>query len=234
MVNLISENNHVILPIVFGALYSNSKSHWNRQIHNLVFVALKIFMDLNPPFFEEVREMYKQQKMQERQRQVNREEAWTALRQTVLEQCGGDTSKAPKNLLEPIPPMDIGDTSIETDDDYSFMQQAAAGQPGIEGDEQMSMEGPSMDEGQMAAMGIGGQDQYDRQQHMDEGLDDQHGEMHQFPGRPGGGPPGSGQGGQAGQHFRRKSVLPGGEELFSALAAHRSLDDVVPANNPQR
>jgi serine/threonine-protein phosphatase 2A regulatory subunit B' len=35
VVNLISENVHVILPIVFGALYSNSKSHWNRQIHNL-------------------------------------------------------------------------------------------------------------------------------------------------------------------------------------------------------
>ena len=213
--NLISENNHIILPIVFGALYSNSKSHWNRQIHNLVFVALKIFMDLNPPFFEEVRESYKQQKLQERQRQSNREEAWSALRESVLERCGGDTSKMPSNFNQPIPPMDIGDTStIDGDDDYSFMQQTANGQAGLmEGDEQMSMEGPSMDEGQMAAMGIGGQEQYgQQQQHMDEGQDDQHGDMHQFPGRPGGGVP---QGGQRIDHTRRKSTVPMSQELLS-------------------
>lgn len=217
MVNLISENNHVILPIVFGALYSNSKSHWNRQIHNLVFVALKIFMDLNPPFFEEVRESYKQQKLQERQRQINRDEAWLALRENVLERCGGDVSKAPKNLMQPIPPMDIGDVSIDGDDDYSFMQQAAAGQAGLmEGDDQMSMEGPSMDEGQMAAMGISGQGQYGHQQQMDDGQDDQHGDMHQFPGRVNG-PQGNLS------HQRRKSTLPMGEDLrnqYVSLSSH--------------
>ena len=200
---------------MFGALYSNSKSHWNRQIHNLVFVALKIFMDLNPPFFEEVRESYRQQKLQERQRQINRDEAWLALRESVLERCGGDASKAPSNLMQPIPPMDIGDTSvIDTDDDYSFMQQAAAGQAGVmEGDEQMSMEGPSMDEGQMAAMGIGGQGQYQQQQQqhdMDDGQDDQHGDMHQFPGRPGA----SGNGGGSGAHVRRKSVIPISQDVM--------------------
>ena len=38
VVNLIGENITTILPLVFGALYSNSKSHWNRQIHNLYVV----------------------------------------------------------------------------------------------------------------------------------------------------------------------------------------------------
>lgn len=209
VVNLISENNHVILPIVFGALYSNSKSHWNRQIHNLVFTALKIFMDLNPQFFDECTANYKQQRLQERQRQVNRDEAWQHLRETILDSTT-DRSKLPANFDAPIPPIEVADISL-MDDEYS-----------IEGDEQMSMEGPSMDEAQLAAMGTGvggidvnsqggehGQGANGGHQHMGEHTDE-HGELHQFPQRGGvgpGAPPGAGTPGR-GEHVRRKSVIP--------------------------
>lgn len=32
IVNLIGENIHVVLPIVFTSLYVNSNGHWNRSV----------------------------------------------------------------------------------------------------------------------------------------------------------------------------------------------------------
>ena len=63
IVNLMGDNIHVILPIVFDSLYDNSKAHWNqyvctlsaadhRTIHTLVYNALKLFMEINPAFFD--------------------------------------------------------------------------------------------------------------------------------------------------------------------------------------
>lgn len=48
-----AENAVVILPIMFSSLYKNSKMHWNRTIHGLVYNALKIFMDMNPTLFDD-------------------------------------------------------------------------------------------------------------------------------------------------------------------------------------
>jgi serine/threonine-protein phosphatase 2A regulatory subunit B' len=81
IVNLMSDNMSVILPIVFPALYQNSKSHWNRcaqfwsrpqvwltrvssTIHGMVYNALKLFMELNPDLFDETLQQYKQRKIE--------------------------------------------------------------------------------------------------------------------------------------------------------------------------
>lgn len=81
VVNLMSDNLPTILPIVFPALYTNSKSHWNRYveplspcgilkliflvrtIHGMVYNALKLFMEINPDLFDETLQMYKQNKL---------------------------------------------------------------------------------------------------------------------------------------------------------------------------
>lgn len=60
--NLMSENISVILPIMFPALYKNSKAHWNRTIHGLVYNALKLFMEMSPKLFDECTNRYKQGK----------------------------------------------------------------------------------------------------------------------------------------------------------------------------
>ena len=108
-------------------------------------------MDLNPQFFDECTANYKQQRIEsaiccsyylaaltspliccrERQRQRNRDEAWQHLRDSILN-GNTDKSKLPSNFDLPLPPMDVADVSL-MDDDYS-----------IEGDEQMSFEGPSV------------------------------------------------------------------------------------------
>ncbi|PWN30776.1 B56-domain-containing protein, partial [Jaminaea rosea] len=100
IVNLIGENVQVILPIVFSALYQNSKSHWNRTIHGLVYNALKLFMEINPALFEACTNDFKQQRQLERQKLRQRDENWKRLRETALAQSKAMGAQPPKTLLE--------------------------------------------------------------------------------------------------------------------------------------
>ena len=59
IINLMSDNISVILPIMFASLYKNSKTHWNRTIHGLVYNALKLFMEMSPKLFDECTNKYK-------------------------------------------------------------------------------------------------------------------------------------------------------------------------------
>lgn len=76
IVNLIGDNAAVILPVMFASLYKNSKSHWNRTIHGLVYNALKLFMEVSPKLFDECTNKYKQSRQAERKKQKDREDAW--------------------------------------------------------------------------------------------------------------------------------------------------------------
>ncbi|KAI0831415.1 protein phosphatase PP2A0 B subunit gamma isoform [Trametes gibbosa] len=118
IVNLMSDNLAVILPIVFPALYTNSRSHWNRTIHALVYNALKLFMEINPDLFGEVMEQYKQRKLAEREHAVQRYDEWQKVREKARQNCNG---KLPEGFVdsEPTPPpppvedLDIMDLSMD-------------------------------------------------------------------------------------------------------------------------
>ncbi|PZC71827.1 hypothetical protein B5X24_HaOG212402 [Helicoverpa armigera] len=79
IMSLISDNATHILPIMFPSLYRNTKSHWNKTIHGLVYNALKLFMEMNQKLFDECTQQYKQEKQKERERLLQREEVWQAL-----------------------------------------------------------------------------------------------------------------------------------------------------------
>eukprot|EP00123_Amoebidium_parasiticum_P016977 comp23667_c0_seq1/m.40462 comp23667_c0_seq1/g.40462 ORF comp23667_c0_seq1/g.40462 comp23667_c0_seq1/m.40462 type:complete len:576 (-) comp23667_c0_seq1:330-2057(-) len=79
IISLISENANVILPLMFSSLYRNSKSHWNRTIHGLVYNALKLFMDTNPVLFEECTQKYKQEVELEAAAAEERQAQWAQL-----------------------------------------------------------------------------------------------------------------------------------------------------------
>lgn len=49
IVSLIAQNRDQILPIVFGALYTNSRSHWNQTVHGLTCNVVKLFMEVRAP-----------------------------------------------------------------------------------------------------------------------------------------------------------------------------------------
>merc|ERR1740124_89449 len=84
IMTLISDNADVILPIMFGALYKNSKSHWNKTIHGLIYNALKLFMEMNQRLFDECTVRYKDERQREGAKMKEREEAWAALEQAAI------------------------------------------------------------------------------------------------------------------------------------------------------
>ncbi|RWS04183.1 serine/threonine-protein phosphatase 2A 56 kDa regulatory subunit gamma isoform-like isoform X2, partial [Dinothrombium tinctorium] len=76
IMSLITDNVTTILPIMFPSLYKNSKSHWNKTIHGLIYNALKLFMEMNQRLFDECVQNYKQERQGERLKLKDREEAW--------------------------------------------------------------------------------------------------------------------------------------------------------------
>jgi serine/threonine-protein phosphatase 2A regulatory subunit B' len=112
VVNLMSDNLAILLPIVFPALYTNSKSHWNRTIHGMVYNALKLFMEINPELFDATLQQYKQRKIDEQQHAVERYEQWQKVREKAIQNAGGKLPKGFKEIeRSPPPPPSIGDDS---------------------------------------------------------------------------------------------------------------------------
>ena len=48
IVSLIAQNRNQVLPLVFEALYTNSRSHWNSTVHGLTCNVVKVHRDPNP------------------------------------------------------------------------------------------------------------------------------------------------------------------------------------------
>lgn len=76
VMSLVSENASEILPIMYPSLYRNSKNHWNKTIHGLIYNALKLFMEMNQKLFDDCSQQYRQERQKEKERQHNREELW--------------------------------------------------------------------------------------------------------------------------------------------------------------
>merc|ERR1712141_86628 len=76
IMSLVGDNAQVILPIMFPALYKNSKTHWNKTIHGLIYNALKLFMEMNQRLFDECTQQYKTEQKKEKEKAKQRLEAW--------------------------------------------------------------------------------------------------------------------------------------------------------------
>lgn len=84
ILSLVSDNTACILPIIFPSLYRNSKSHWNKTIHGLIYNAMKIFMEIDGPLFDECTQKYKAEKQKEKQKLKEREDYWLKVHQAAM------------------------------------------------------------------------------------------------------------------------------------------------------
>jgi len=76
IMSLITDNAATILPIMFPALYKNSKNHWNKTIHGLIYNALKLFMDMNQKLFDDCTQKFKAEMKKEKEKEKERLDAW--------------------------------------------------------------------------------------------------------------------------------------------------------------
>ncbi|KAI1117262.1 protein phosphatase 2A regulatory B subunit [Nemania sp. NC0429] len=92
--NLVSDNVEIILPIMFAPLYENSKGHWNRTIHGMVYNAMKLFMEINPQLFDDCSHDYNEQQNSAPARQALREKKWAAIQEQANKRKANGTSNA--------------------------------------------------------------------------------------------------------------------------------------------
>ncbi|KAL1896510.1 serine/threonine-protein phosphatase 2A 56 kDa regulatory subunit delta isoform [Sporothrix stenoceras] len=103
--NLVSDNVEIILPIMFAPLYENSKGHWNRTIHGMVYNAMKLFMEINPQLFDDCSHEYTEHQQSASAREALREHKWAAiqeqaeLRRASSKNGSGTTLAATTNSL---------------------------------------------------------------------------------------------------------------------------------------
>lgn len=78
------ENNvATILPLVYQALNENETSHWNQNIHTMIYHATAWFMDVDPQLYNQCSLMYEQTKGDLQSRENERKESWKMLENSV-------------------------------------------------------------------------------------------------------------------------------------------------------
>ncbi|KAH8701976.1 phosphatase 2A regulatory B subunit-domain-containing protein [Talaromyces proteolyticus] len=87
--NLVSDNVETILPIMFAPLYENSKGHWNKTIHSMVYNAMKLFMDINPQLFDDCMQEYKDHQNGADEREKSRRRRWDLVAEQAEKQKNG-------------------------------------------------------------------------------------------------------------------------------------------------
>merc|ERR1712203_742914 len=79
IVKLINQNRQDLFPIIIGALYKNSKQHWNSAVHGLTFNVLKLLMEADPPLFDECSAKHRADEDEEEKKESTRTSRWQAL-----------------------------------------------------------------------------------------------------------------------------------------------------------
>jgi len=80
IVKLINQNRQELFHIIIGALYKNSKLHWNSAVHGLTFNVLKLLMEADPQLFDECSAKHRADEEDEERRNKERSEKWAILK----------------------------------------------------------------------------------------------------------------------------------------------------------
>ncbi|KAJ5908631.1 hypothetical protein N7495_001313 [Penicillium taxi] len=105
--NLVSDNVETILPIMFAPLYENSKGHWNRTIHSMVYNAMKMFMEINPQLFDDCSHEYTEHQNSADEREKFRQERWDLLEQRAKRGAALPSLSSNVSVPEPIDEVEV-------------------------------------------------------------------------------------------------------------------------------
>ena len=79
IVSLIAQKRSSILPIVFSALYTNSREHWNSTVHGLTCNVVKLFMEMDPKLFDQCSAEYQAKQEAQEAARLTRTRTWAAI-----------------------------------------------------------------------------------------------------------------------------------------------------------
>merc|ERR1712032_670245 len=81
IVKLINQNRMELFPTIVGALYRNSKNHWNSAVHGLTFNVLKLLMEADPVLFDECSAKHRVDEEEEERKSLLHKQRWNQLQQ---------------------------------------------------------------------------------------------------------------------------------------------------------
>jgi len=128
ILSLVNDNTNVILPIIFASLFKNSKTHWNKTIHGLIYNAMKVFMEIDGPLFDECTKKYKADKLKEKQKQKEQDERWLKVRQAATR-----NPLAPQ-FMKSIDGLESGDACMQCEVSTSEVLNVSSSQQAMETD----------------------------------------------------------------------------------------------------
>lgn len=79
IVNLVAQNRHVILPLIFPALEKNMSCHWSLAVNGLTTNVRKMFQDLDEELFQECQKKYQEDEEKAKSVEEKREITWKRL-----------------------------------------------------------------------------------------------------------------------------------------------------------
>ncbi|THC99442.1 hypothetical protein EYZ11_001080 [Aspergillus tanneri] len=126
--NLVSDNVDTILPIMFPPLYENSKGHWNRTIHSMVYNAMKMFMEINPQLFDECSHEYNERQNNAEQREKARQSRWEKVAERAKERQNGIAR--PPQLASADIPIQVDEIDSITNDSQKRLHSLKLDEPG--------------------------------------------------------------------------------------------------------
>mmetsp|Transcript_45818 Transcript_45818/g.147117 ORF Transcript_45818/g.147117 Transcript_45818/m.147117 type:complete len:476 (-) Transcript_45818:164-1591(-) len=88
IVKLINQNRQDLFPIIIGALYKNSKQHWNSAVHGLTFNVLKLLMEADPQLFDDCSAKHKVEEENDEHREATRTSKWQILQEMYTAKTG--------------------------------------------------------------------------------------------------------------------------------------------------
>mmetsp|Transcript_709 Transcript_709/g.1256 ORF Transcript_709/g.1256 Transcript_709/m.1256 type:complete len:481 (+) Transcript_709:165-1607(+) len=80
IVSLVAQNRHLVLPVVFGALERNARTHWNAAVHGLTCNVRKMFMEMDQGLFDECLRQFDEEESRAASVAEQRERQWKKLR----------------------------------------------------------------------------------------------------------------------------------------------------------
>ncbi|KAL4915640.1 protein phosphatase 2A regulatory B subunit [Aspergillus aurantiobrunneus] len=125
---LVSDNVEVILPIMFPPLFENSKGHWNRTIHSMVYNAMKMFMEINPQLFDECSHEYNERQNSADLREKARQNRWERVAERAVQRQNGAPLPLQSSTAEI--PLQLDDIDVLTQDSQKRLQSLKLDEPG--------------------------------------------------------------------------------------------------------
>lgn len=84
VLDLMQHNAKEVMPIMFYSLYRNSKTHWNRTIHGLVYNALRCFQTIDHELFDKEMKSTKAKQQHEKIQMASRTKNWSLIDEAAL------------------------------------------------------------------------------------------------------------------------------------------------------